>query len=262
MDRTSPPDLLISAPLQRSGTTWLQRYFTAAGDFFIWGENHFLIEGFRLVHERWPDRDLSHYRMDEAAKDPDQVSRNYFPNLSPPKDAVLEAMREAVLGMYPDPSTMGRTRWGWKEVRYGKEEIEFFRLLFPETRIILVARNPYDTVRSIRRMGWIDRDKYFTVDYLAKIWAERTRYYLEAAREDPERNLFVRYEDVYTELDRLDTFAELKERAPGAMEVFEQKIGAASVDEPFDLTAEDIEFIGNFGGELAGELGYKAPGQS
>ena len=126
-------------------------------------------------------------------------------------------------------------------------------------RILFVARSPYDTVRSIRRMGWIDRDKYFTVDYLAKTWTERTRYYLEAARIDPERNLFVRYEDVYSELDRLDEFAGVRERSPGAMEVFEQKIGAASVDQPFDLTAADIEFIGNFGGELAGELGYEAP---
>ena len=245
--------------MQRSGTTWLQRYFTAASDIFVWGESHLLIEGLLQAYHRWPDAHLSHWGVEEAVRNADLAASNYFPNLAPEKERVLKALRRAILEIYPDPASVQRKRWGWKEVRYGPEEIDFVRLLFPDIRIIFVTRNPYDAVRSIRRMGWIDKNKYFTTDGLARKWTDRTGYYREFARDPANNAFFIRYEDVRDQLDRLDAFAGVGERSPNAMSVLEKRLGSAPTTEPYDLTDEDIEIIGEIGGELAASLDYGVP---
>ncbi|MEM0926167.1 MAG: sulfotransferase [Planctomycetota bacterium] len=259
MPGTPPPSLLIAAPIQRSGTTWLQRYLTAAGDYFIWGENHLLIENLRLIHERWPDAGMSHSDMEEVAKDGNKVTSYYFPNLSPDREQVLAAFRRTFRDIYPPPETLKRRRWGWKEVRYGMPEIRFVRDLFPEIKLLFVVRNPYNAIRSVRRMGWIDDAKYYTVDYLAKIWSERTQDMMEFAEADDEQSLFVRYEEVRDQLDTIDRFADIDERATNALEVLDNRLGSAPVAEKYDLTEDDIDIIGAIGGYLLDRLDYTPP---
>ncbi|MEM9479931.1 MAG: sulfotransferase [Verrucomicrobiota bacterium] len=259
MPETPPPSLLIAAPIQRSGTTWLQRYLTAAGDYFIWGENHLLIENLRLIHERWPDAGMSHSDMEEVAKDGDKVTSYYFPNLSPNREQVLAAFRRAFKGIYPPPETLKRRRWGWKEVRYGMPEIRFIRDLFPEIKLLFIVRNPYNAIRSVRRMGWIDDAKYYTVDYLAKIWSERTQDMMEFAETDSISSLFIRYEDVRSKLDDIDHFVGIHSRDPNALDVLDNRLGSAPKTEKYDLTKEDIDTISAFGGKLLNRLGYTPP---
>ncbi|MEM0897585.1 MAG: hypothetical protein AAGJ79_11955, partial [Verrucomicrobiota bacterium] len=124
---------------------------------------------------------------------------------------------------------------------------------------LFVVRNPFDAVRSVRRMGWIDDAKYYTVDYLAKVWTERTRDMKEFANADPEGSLFLRYEDVRNELDRIDVFAGIPERSPDALSVLENRLGSAPKTEKYDLTREDIDTIQSIGGGLLGTLQYLPP---
>jgi hypothetical protein len=44
--------------------------------------------------------------------------------------------------------------WGFKEIRYGSEEVAFLASLFPTSRFILLLRNPIDVYHSQCRLHW------------------------------------------------------------------------------------------------------------
>ena len=255
----SPPTLLIAASMHRSGSTLLQRYVTASTETFVWGENGFLVQSLRRAHESWPQRTHDARGYDRVMVDPTVVERAFMPNLSPPLDRVTEAVRGAVIRIYGELPA-GFTAWGWKDVGYGRGDIDFVRELFPDLDVVLLVRNPWCVARSIRRKGWIDRRGYFEgMEEVARTWAERTAHYRELASVDDPNVLLLRYEHLDRQIVELNRFLGAAAGGDVWERISKRRLGTAPRLSRFDLTAEDVETITSIAGDVASELGYEPP---
>lgn len=251
------PALLISASSHRSGSTLLQRYVTAATDVFVWGENGRFVQAMREAYETWPHKPSDGQAWSKVMDDPTAVERSFIPNLSPPRDTMLEALRTAFCRTY-DRRPTGFARWGWKDVGYALDDLHFVRELFPEIRIVLLVRDPWDVARSIRRKGWIDRRGYFRdMEEVARLWMERSRDYRRLAEAGDPRVHLVRYEQLERELAGLNAFLGIEGRAVWER-VAKKRLGAAPTLSRFDFTSEDVSTVERVAGEVAESFGYEA----
>lgn len=255
----TPPALVLAASSPRSGSTLLQRYITAATDVFMWGENGRLIPSLRRAFDEWPQESHNVREHREAMADPSVVERKYVPNLAPPPERLLDALRDTVAGIYrhrPD----GYRQWGWKAVDYGRRELEFVRTLFPDIDIVLLVRNPWDVARSIRRKGWIDKRGYFEdVEQVATHWMERSACFAELAAIDEEHVHLVRYDTLGESIAELDDFLGVDHRTSTWERIASRKLGTAPSFSRFDLTDEDVETIERIAGGVASRFGYSRP---
>lgn len=251
-----PPALLLAASSHRSGSTLLQRYITAVSRTFVWGESGPFIESLWRAAEGWPSTKRNERDYREIMDDPSSIERRYTPNLAPPLDTLLDEMRRSVRAVYarmPD----GYDAWGWKAVSYGAGEIDFVRRLFPQIRIVLLVRDPWDVARSIRRKGWIDRRGYYRdMADAAEHWMLRTRDFIAIADRDDAATMLLRYEDLHDRLDDLHAFLGLDVDPARSAQVLSRKLGTAPTLSRFRLTDEDMEAVTTVAGEVAGTLGY------
>ena len=251
-----PPRLLIAATSHRSGSTLVQRYATAVTDTFVWGESGVFIEALWRASDGWPSTRGNERDYREIMADPPSIERRYTPNLAPPRDVLVEQFRRTVRGVYAELPE-GYTGWGWKAVSYGRGEIEFVRELFPELRILVLVRDPWDVARSIRRKGWIDRRGYFRdMADAAEHWMLKTRDLLEIAERGEENVLLIRYEDLRQRLDELHRFLGVEVEAARSEEVLARRLGTQPTVSRFRLTDEDVAAVTRICGELATKLGY------
>ena len=254
------PRLLIAGSSHRTGSTLLQRYVTALSSTFVWGENGSFVQSLRQAAESWPQTRRNSREYTEVMDDPSLVERKYAPNLSPPKVLALAAMRDAILQVYREVPP-GFDGWGWKAVAYGRGEIDFLQELFPELRVLLVVRNPWDVARSVRRKGWIDRRGYYQdMAEVAEHWFLRTRDFL-ALTADPDPGLFLlHYEDLHSRLDEIDAFLGIPTDSARRGAVLSRRLGAAPAVSRFRLTSHDIDAVTRVAGDVAAKLGYAPPG--
>lgn len=255
-----PPRLLLSASSHRSGSTLLQRYVTAVSDTFVWGESGPFIEALWRASDGWPSTKRNEREYREIMDDPSSIARRYTPNLAPPLETLLAQMRRTVRGVYAD-MPRGYTGWGWKAVSYGRGETDFVRTLFPDLRIVLLVRDPWDVARSIRRKGWIDRRGYYRdMADAAEHWMLRTRDFLEIAGRDDPGIFLLRYEDLRERLDELHAFLGIDVDAALSEQVLSRRLGSAPTISRFRLTDEDLDAVTRTAGEVAAELGYEPAG--
>ena len=256
-DRLAPPPrLLLAASSHRSGSTLLQRYITAVSSTFVWGESGAFIGALRTAADGGPGTRRNERDYREIMDDPSSIERRYTPNLAPPRDVLLDEMRRTIRGIYREMPA-GFDAWGWKSVSYGIADIDFVRTLFPEIRIVLLIRDPWDVARSIRRKGWIDRRGYYRdMADAAEHWMLRTRDFLEIAARDDGGILLLRYEDLRERRDELHAFLDVDVHPERSDEVLSRKLGAAPTLSRFRLTEEDLAAVSEVAGETAAELGY------
>lgn len=198
-----PPRLLISGSSQRCGSTWVQRIVHAATNIFIWGESSPLVESLYAIFRAFQETDLvrSQETRDllSSSQDPTVWRANANPSLAELKRGFLALFSE----FYKE--TYGCAGYGWKEVRYGREHLEFLWELFPELKVILLVRNPLDVVRSLKAKGWLGRWRDTqSISWVCRNWSQRTKDYLFL--QDHPNTFFVRYEDVTSRLEELVTF--------------------------------------------------------
>jgi len=256
------PRLLIAGSSHRTGSTLLQRYVTALSSTFVWGENGGFVESLRRAAESWPQTKRNSREYAEVMNDPSVTERKYTPNLSPPRELAVAAMRDAILQVYRSIPP-GFDAWGWKAVAYGRGEIEFLRELFPELRVLLVVRNPWDVARSVRRKGWIDRRGYYQdMAEVAEHWFLRTRDFLAMTGTADPGLILLRYEDLHTRLDELDAFFGISSDTDRREGILRRRLGAAPAVSRFRLTPEDIDAVTHVAGAVARELGYAPPGET
>jgi hypothetical protein len=196
------PSLLISGSSPRCGSTWVQRIVHAATDIFIWGESFSLVKFLSYIHAECCDNDRVRSQETEDFYRSGQDPRTWVANINPPIDSLREGMRAFFARYY---GTADRPRYGWKEVRYGRPELEFLWKLFPGVKVILLVRNPIDVIRSLRGKEWFGNlEVEGTLEMTCSGWARLTSDYL-ALRGRPEV-FFVRYEDVRERLGELLEF--------------------------------------------------------
>jgi hypothetical protein len=237
----------------------LQRYVTAVSETFVWGENGPLITALREAAEGWPQTSRNERDYGEVMRDPAVTERTYAPTLAPTRETLIREMRRMICGVYRDLPT-GFSAWGWKAVGSGRPDLELVRELFPDIRVVLLVRNPWDVARSIRRKGWIDRRGYYRdMADAAEHWMLRTSEFLDLVREEDERLFFLRYEELHQRLDALHGFLGVEVDEARSKQVLARRLGTAPRLSRFRLTGEDIDAVTRVAGATAAELGYAPP---
>lgn len=254
------PRLLVAASSHRSGSTLLQRYVTARSTTFVWGENGHLVESLLQAIEGWPQTRRNQREYEGVIVDPSLAERTYVPNLSPPRERLEGALKEAFLATYA-ALPPGYDGWGWKAVGYGRREIEYVRSLFPDIQLILLVRDPWDVVRSVRRKGWIDRRGYFAdADEVAERWQRNTKDLVRIAEDDRDGAcFFLRYEDLHERLQAINSFLGVEDEPGREREIVGRRLGVAPKMSRFRITDDDVEAVTRIAAETAVSLGYTPP---
>ncbi|WP_027724371.1 sulfotransferase [Tuberibacillus calidus] len=190
-------DLLISSATHRSGSTLVQRLFNARKKTLIWGENGGCLTDFCRIYNQ-----ALHYS--EAFQD---VRESYFNNgqdpnqwlacMTPPKkilkEALLQAVKDFHYNLYVKAYQKNFDMFGYKEVRYGREELLLFRECYPDATVLLLIRHPVDVWKSVSKRA--RKERYGSVEAFCELWKRRVIEYLQLQAEDPKMPL-IRYEDV------------------------------------------------------------------
>lgn len=217
--------LVLLAPVHRSGSTLLQRICNARKETIIWGEHGGLLAHFANIFataayfstvggkER---EDYFH-----AGENPNRWIANMCPEIDYVRAAVVEsavAFLTAFYGQYREDHDL----FGFKEVLYGREELELIRRCCPAAEILLLVRNPLDTWRST------PRDWYLSFDEWIGKWVKNVGAFLDFTRSDARCRL-LRYEDLIRQDPK--TLAVLAEAAKVRREEIESvlahKIGSS-----------------------------------
>ena len=184
--------VFIFAASWRSGSTLLQRIVNASGEVFVWGEPAFLPEALAL-----------HRRLGNCLSNNEFNRRNAFANMvgkwipvvSPSPAMAAESLRSFFNRLYgTEASSMGRSRWGFKEVRADAvAHMQFLSDIYPDARCIFLVRDPWNSYRSVK-------GKKFHANFKdplqpVRVWESNVSGYL-GAPELQKHCLLVRYEDL------------------------------------------------------------------
>lgn len=180
----------------RTGSTLIQRLIISSGEIMLWGEHGgIILPQLRKLFNQlnaWCDKansqtHLSDFRASSHAA--------WMPNINPEPPFMLAGCRaflEQSLGVAA--RNMGYKRWGFKEIRYGAEEVRMLQALFPRACFIFLVRNPVSCLKSIKATQWYESDyQSDPVRFLAD-WS-RVSGSLRSIQPACTRSCLVRYED-------------------------------------------------------------------
>jgi hypothetical protein len=157
---------LCLASVGRSGSTLLQRLLNSHPDLVLFGEHEGFIHGIRSAYERLVAprtvalfetgrRQLAAILEAEPVTDsPGGWSIEWTNALRPADVAPAFARFIKDLVYPPDARSPSHRYWGFKEIRYGVEELRFLATILPDARFLVLARDPLAVYRSQCRLGW------------------------------------------------------------------------------------------------------------
>jgi hypothetical protein len=218
------------ASMGRSGSTLLQRVMNVHPDLTIWGEHGGFLKGLAEAHRlvTQPDAQTnmaSGYESRGTVVGPLAEHDTFKPWVLPFESADITA---ALRTLIVDAFTKGLTpniRWGFKEVRYSGVEIRQLMELFPESRLVILARDVPGFATSrffafgqrnfdlVSEEGVVDANKKLV--NMIDGWMKRYAGLLSVRDQLPERTSVVAYSDLVPGNDRAARlFEELGETAP------------------------------------------------
>lgn len=193
--------ILVLGSGQRCGSTLVQRLLTSHPGVLIWGEHGGHLReliAMQNVLEAWDENVGGPGRtaFSEGGHD------SWMANVLPGADALVEAARAYLTALFAAPAARdGRPRWGFKEVRFGLDEAEALRRLFPGLTAVHLTRDPRDILVSLE--AWETQAGWWTPEYTRiaiRDWTDITESFLAAG--DKQWVLTRRYEDVTAEPER------------------------------------------------------------
>lgn len=191
-------DLIISAATHRSGSTMLQRIFNARDKTLIWGENGGCLIDFCRIYNH--TKRFASFKHRKAYFSNGENPNKWIACMTPPKNVVDQAMIETVRtfheSLYVNNYSGQHDFIGYKEVRYGEQELYLLRKCYPDCHIILLVRNPFDVWKSVSAKDWKDmHEMYGSLKGFTKLWNGRATAYLNISQSDPNVHL-LKYEDI------------------------------------------------------------------
>lgn len=223
---------IFVASMGRSGSTLLQRVLNVHPEVTIWGEHGGFLSGLLQSYEALSEP-MTAQNLEVGNRSKDEVvgelsdKGSFKPWVSPFDQADAEdRIREMVLGLFTDgldPSI----RWGFKEIRYSRDELATLMTMFPEAHMVILAREfrgfaqsrffafgntSYDFDSEEGRQAARKR-----LSKMSRSWIRRYRGLLAVAKQHPERSSVIAYRDLVAGSPRpLELFAELGEDPPPA----------------------------------------------
>ena len=142
----------------RTGSTLLQRLLMSDNDIMIWGEPYnrsgltaTLMDQFRSITKDWP------FEYYEGNKFEGDMSSQWVANIYPPIRHLIAAHRMFFSELFEAPAlAMGKSRWGFKEVRLTSEHAIYLKFLYPKAKFVFLFRDPIKAYASFR--GYIGFD--------------------------------------------------------------------------------------------------------
>src|SRR5699024_3036212 len=122
---------------------------------------------------------------------------HWIATMTPSKGHVTESLINSVKTfhekLYEDGYKDTHDLIGYKEVRYGENELNLLRMCYPDCTIVLLVRHPLDVWKSVSQNAKIKR--YHSVQSFTALWNRRAKSYIKLSNKDPNMHL-VRYEDI------------------------------------------------------------------
>jgi hypothetical protein len=185
--------LAILSVSHRTGSTLLQRLCNTRKGTLVWGEH-----GGLLLHYAKMYDDVAFFsiragyeRTDyfNSGEDPTNLwIANMTPEVEYVRQATVESARMFLNTLYREYSE-SHDMIGFKEVAYGRMEVELIRRCYPEASIFFLVRNPADMWNSTKR-EWYD-----SIEKWTSKWNDNVRDFLELSKGDSHA-YFLRYEDM------------------------------------------------------------------
>ena len=223
---------IFVASMGRSGSTLLQRVLNVHPEVTIWGEHGGFLSGLLQSYDALSEP-MTAQNLEVGNRSKDEVvgelsdKGSFKPWVSPFDQADAEdRIREMVLGLFTDgldPSI----RWGFKEIRYSRDELATLMTMFPEAHMVILAREfrgfaqsrffafgntSYDFDSEEGRQAARKR-----LSKMSRSWIRRYRGLLAVAKQHPERSSVIAYRDLVAGSPRpIELFAELGEDPPPA----------------------------------------------
>lgn len=224
---TGSINLAVVSLLHRSGSTLLQRICNARSKTLLWGEHNAMLTRFADIYQGLAAFSIAGSEAREEyfrqGENPNMWIANMSPDMEYVEEAIINSARallETLYGQYREWHDIV----GFKEVQYGRAEVELLRKCCPEAKILLLVRNPFSTWNST------PRDWYPSFTEWARLWNTRAHEFAMLAATDPNCHL-IRYEDIVRQEARtMKTIAEVaqvtREEISG---VLSHKIGSRHV---------------------------------
>jgi hypothetical protein len=217
---------LISTPLlllgvSRSGTTLFQRILNSYENVIIWGEhdgflsdiaesyfkvtNSESMEEFSYSQSKGGSASLSDYKNPKKW----QAWNNWFE-----KKDIKNIYKEFLFKTFTSDWGKDISYWGFKEIRYGERDrvTEFFLDTFPETKVVIIFRNPLNVIESqlssfeniggrlakIRKILLLPK-----IFKMAIRWNKKNLRYLKYFKDNPESVNFFPFEEIISDRNKL-----------------------------------------------------------
>ncbi|MDA1052535.1 MAG: sulfotransferase [Planctomycetota bacterium] len=256
--RSPERPVFVLAAGWRSGSTLLQRMLMP--ECFVWGEPYghagllqSLADPLRCITNDWPEPHF--FFHDENC---DSVSERFIANLYPSVTTLLAAHRAYFDTLFEKPAREAQAeRWGFKEVRLSADYAHYLKLLYPNSKLLFLIRNPYDAYRSWaarRNAGW----KWFyrwpdqpvTARLFGRLWCELAGSFVEQA--DALGAHLIRYEDLKAgEYEAIEAYLGFQLNREAA------KVRPDDGPKPIDvIPAAEFDELGDELHALAETLGY------
>jgi hypothetical protein len=250
--------LIVTSPLQRSGTTLLQRLLCSAPNTLIYGERAAQeLEFFLSIHA---------YKVQEYAARRQANTRalagvlqgqvnDWILELTPDTDGYLQALQEAAFAgiayCRAFALAQGRPVWGFKYPAWDPGVLKMLRRLMPRARLLFIVRNLLPALRSAKAQHMLDTEA--ELRRLCQAWQAGMSYIAELG-DDP-GVLAVRYEDLIARPDEvLQAIAAFSHAERLDRSVLDQRINVLpgqqfdvqSVDgyvPPVELSAAELQIV-------------------
>lgn len=138
---------VVVASMGRSGSTLLQRVLNVHPQLTIWGEHGAFLKGVLSAHMATTAKPAVIRNLADGYENRESVVGElsekgaFKPWVSPfTAEMVAESLRDYVIDLFTS-GLAPEVRWGFKEIRYTEIELERFMRMFPDTHLIVLARD-------------------------------------------------------------------------------------------------------------------------
>jgi hypothetical protein len=146
----SEEPIFLFASGHRTGSTLLQRLLNSCPDCLIWGEHNGYLNGFKGEYEKILEWEKLHSGIRKTFLL--QGYGEFIANMTPEVYELKNATHLHITALFGLPAAkVGRSTWGFKEVRYGAEIVLFLQDFYPKARFIHLTRNVIDCFISMKR---------------------------------------------------------------------------------------------------------------